>query len=160
MTIENRISKYIYRIAEALRSIAVLNDSSLRISASNTWENNGFSYVMTVSCVNTSSLNYMYKKMTDTEKKNLHIMLEPSIAHAEDSLVYSTTANSGMDDIEVDLATMEEPVDWIRSSDFSIYISWEAVLLYTANPEKMTFSALEFLKVDLQAMWLYTYCLY
>lgn len=58
MTIENRISKYIYRIAEALRSIAVLNDSSLRISASNTWENNGFSYVMTVSCVNTSSLNY------------------------------------------------------------------------------------------------------
>lgn len=160
LTIENRISKYIYRIAEALRSIAVLNGSSLRISASNTWENNGFSYVMTVSFVNTSSLNYMYKKMTDTEKKNLHIMLEPSIVHAEDSLVYSTTANSGMDDIEVDLATMEEPVDWIRSSDFSIYISWAAVLLYTANPEKMTFSALEFLEVDLQAMWLYTYCLY
>lgn len=160
LTIENRISKYIYRIAESLRSIAVLNGSSLRISASNTWENNGFSYVMTVSCVNTSSLNYMYKNMNDTEKKNLHIMLEPSIAHAEDSLVYSTTANSEMADIEVDLATMEEPFDWIRSSDFSIYISWAAVLLYTANPEKMTFSALEFLEVDLQAMWLYTYCLY
>lgn len=160
LTIGNRISKQLYRIAEALRLIAAINGSTLRISASDAWENNGFSYVMTVSCVNTPGSNYTYRRMTDSEKINLHIMLEPSIAHAEDSLVYSTTDSSEISMTEVDLETMEEPCDWIRSSDFSIYISWAAVLLYTANVEKMTFSALESLEVDLQAMWLYTYCLY
>ena len=87
-------------------------------------------------------------------------MLEPSIAHAEDSLIYSTAADSENSVEEIDLTELEEPHDWIRSSDYSVYISWAAVLLYTASSEKMSFSALEYLEVDLQAMWLYTYCLY
>lgn len=160
LTIGNKIAKQLYRIAESLRSIASANGTALRISASGKWENNGFSYVMTVSCVNTLSSNYIYKEMSDIEKKNLHIMLEPSIAHAEDSLIYSTTESFENSIVDIDISSMEEPVDWIRSPDFSIYISWAAVLLYTSNPDKMTFSALESLEVDLQAMWLYTYCSY
>lgn len=160
LTIKNEISKHLYQIAEKLRSIALANGKKLRVSASNKWENNGFSYVMTVSCVNVPGSNYVYNKMTDIEKINLHIMLEPSIAHAEDSLVYSTTTDIECSLFDVDLTTIEKPYDWIRSPDFSIYISWAAVLIYTSNPNKMTFSALEYLEVDLQAMWLYTYCLY
>lgn len=159
LTVANNIAKRLFRIARALRKIAAKSEK-LRISASDTWENNGFSYVMTVSCVHTPNSDYTYKTMTDAEKKNLHIMLEPSIAHAEDSLIYSTDAGGWDSPEELDLSEMEEPRDWIRSSDFSVYISWAAVLLYTASPEKMSFSALELLEVDLQAMWLYTYCLY
>ena len=159
LNIANSLSKQMLRIAGELRKIAAKSEK-LRISASDTWENNGFSYVMTVSCVHTPDSSYTYKSMTETEKKNLHIMLEPSIAHAEDSLIYSTAADSENSVEEIDLTELEEPHDWIRSSDYSVYISWAAVLLYTASSEKMSFSALEYLEVDLQAMWLYTYCLY
>lgn len=160
LTVGNKTAERLHRIAGALRAIASANGTALRISASDKWENHGFYYVMTVSCVNTPGSSYIYKEMTDIQKKNLHIMLEPSIAHFEDSLVYSTDADTDDSFFDVDLAAMEEPKDWIRSSDFAIYISWAAVLLYTSNSDKMTFSALESLEVDLQAMWLYTYCLY
>ncbi len=160
LTISNQLAKKMYKITEQIRLIAASGKNKLRISASKFWENNGFSYVMTVSCVSLSSGCCRYKKMNEHEKLNMHFLLEPSIVHAEDSLVYSTEYCDGINGVDIDLSTLEEPIDWIKSSDYSIYISWSAVLLYTTSSEKMTFSALEALEVDLQAMWLYTYCMY
>ena len=73
---------------------------------------------MKVSNVNLQELDFNYKEMTEKSKKNLHIMLEPSIVHTEDSLVYSTASDFENNSLEIDLSSLEEPTDWIKSSGF------------------------------------------
>ena len=116
---------------------------------------------MTVGFVDLKNGNNNYNEMTDEEKINLHIMLDPGIAHKEDSAIYSniTIADSG-NSLNVELSSLEAPTDWIRSPELSMYISWSAVLLYSSRREAMNSNIVEALEVDLQSMWLYTYCVY
>lgn len=161
LTISNEFSEILYDIAAKLRGLASKNGTTLRVSASAMWEHHGFSYVMSISTVYLQGELVPYARMSDEEKANLQIMLEPSIAHAEDSLSCSIDAKRDEISLEkLNLEALEEPIDWIRSSDFSIYISWAAVLLYASAKDTSSISVLESLEADLQAMWLYTYCLY
>lgn len=153
-------SSVIKKVMEIIRKAVCTNKKLMRRSASSEWESGGISYVMTVSFVCMNEQPVSYAEMSENAKRNLQIMLEPSIVHEEDSLVVSLDMTDDTKPYKIDLSNFEEPRNWIKSNDFGVYISWAAVIIYT---KELTISVQEFiecLEVDLQATWLYTYCLY
>lgn len=156
----NESSTTIRKIAHTLRNLASENANKLRSSANDKWENGGLSYVMTVSNVIKTDFNVVYDKMSDDEKLNLQIMLEPSIAHKEDSLIYSCYQEIDTETHNIDLSQMDTPKNLLFSDDNAIYISWAAVLLYSSKIDKKMQNIITALEVGLQAMWMNTYCLY
>ena len=159
----NGVSDTIKSIISELRALVKKKKTYVRPSANENWESNGLSYVMTVSyIIKKDKERKDYKKFTETDKKNLHIMLQPSLAHKED-----TMASAELDAQEIDfdpynfeVERVDEPKNWIRSEDCAVYISWAAVVIYLRNLIGKYMEIIECLEVDLQAMWLYTYCQY
>ena len=158
-----RASEQIKEIMSKLRSIAFSERKRIRPSASETWESNGLSYVMTVSYIlKKDKKRKDYEKFTIIDKKNLHIMLQPSIAHKEDTMAMADIEGQDVDfdPYNFEVEKIEEPRNWIRSEDCAIYISWAAVVVYLRDLLGKYMEIMEYLEVDLQAMWLFTYCQY
>jgi len=157
-----KYSSQLLRIINGIRIIVMNNHKVVRASARDDWENNGLSYVMTMSVIQNSKIvPYSYKEFEEIEKKNLAILLEPSIAHKEDSVMISLDSNDeSFDPYAFDINEIEDPKNWIKSKDCSIYISWAAVVAYVNCYNYKMLEFLEYLEVDLQAMWLYVYCKY
>lgn len=153
-------SKSIREIVNILRCFAAENSKALRISAQESWEYRGLSYVMTVSHVVNTDGNFVYEAMTEQEKLNLQIMLEPSIAHKEDSLIYSCYNEVDEEDCHVDLSQLDTPKNMLFSEKNAIYISWAAVLIYGSDIDQNLQNMVTALEIGLQAMWMNTYCLY
>lgn len=159
------ISEQIKNIISELRTTVYSKNYSkikrIRPSASETWESNGLSYVMTVSYIlKKDKQRKDYEKFTEIDKKNLHIMLRPSIAHKEDSIamVEFEEQDGDFDPYNFEVEKIDEPRNWIRSEDCAIYISWAAVVIYLRGLLGKYMEIVECLEVDLQAMWLFTYC--
>lgn len=161
---EHNHSKIILKILNDLRSIIAENKDvkNLRVSASKGWEFNGLSYVMTTSFINSQNLLEDYTNLDDLSRKNLHILLEPSIAHKEDSQLMSIAENDGYDAYDFDVnRELEIPQDYLTSTDCNLYISWAAVvMIYNSSNPDSYISLIKFLEIDLQAMWMYIYCMY
>lgn len=159
LTGENQYSGKLREIASSLRDLAANKNNQLRVSANDEWECGGFSYVFTISNIILKNGSFDYSRMSDSEKINLQVLLEPSIAHKEDSLVYSCyrRANKKLD--AIDLSKLNAPQNWLYDDCNAIYISWAAVLLYGHEPNIDLQNIMIALEVGLQAMWLYTYCL-
>lgn len=156
------VSIVLKEVIKDLRSI-VIKEKNIRPSASDTWEYKGLSYVMTVSYIIKKEKNKnSYSKFSELEKKNLHIMLQPSLAHKEDTMAMAEAEDSNKDfdpyNFEVD--QIKEPNNWMHTEDCAIYISWAAVVVYMQGLIDKYMEIVEYLEVDLQAMWLYTYCQY
>lgn len=155
-------SKVVKEVINDIRKI-VKKEKNIRTSASDKWEYQGLSYVMTVSYViKRNKSGNGYADFDEIEKKNLHIMLQPSLAHKEDTMVMSEMeeSNGGFDPYSFDVTHIDEPRNWLHTEDCSIYISWAAVVVYMKKKLDKYMEIIEFLEVDLQAMWLYTYCQY
>lgn len=159
---EHKYSHDLYSIAECLRKCVSSNHKELRITANSGWEHNGFSYVMTVSAIQLQGItSFDYSKLPDIEQKNLQIMLEPGIAHKEDSMLMDKDIISGdFDPYDTEIMFADIPVNWIRSNDMGLYISWAAVLIYSGLVDDNSARYIECMEVDLQAMWMYVYCMY
>lgn len=159
---EHKYSHALLSIAECLRKCVSSNHKELRITASSSWEHNGFSYVMTVSAIQLQGISsFDYSKLPDIEQKNLQIMLEPGIAHKEDSMLMDKDIISGdFDPYDTEIMFTDIPVNWIRSNDMGLYISWAAVLIYSGLVDDNSARYIECMEVDLQAMWMYVYCMY
>ena len=101
-----------------------------------------------------------YTEFTEIEKKDLQIMLQPSIAHKEDTMAMKEMdeLTDPFDPYNFAVDKIEAPKNWIKSEDCSIYISWAAVIVYLKKFNVKYMEILEYLEADLQAMWLYTYC--
>ncbi len=156
-----KYSKLLTGLAGFIRKQYRMTRKSARISASPDWENHGFSYVMTVSYVNTDLDGYDYTKLSDVEKHSLQILLRPSLAHEEDSeIIGLIDPTKQTDPYQIDLNTLTAPKDCWKSTSADIYISWAAVLVMQKEIGKGYIGMMNSLEVDLQAMWLYTYCLY
>lgn len=141
----------------------VKKEKNIRTSASDKWEYKGLSYVMTVSYVIKKDKNEnSYLDFNEIEKKNLHIMLQPSLAHKEDTMTMSEMeeSNKDFDPYSFDVTQIDKPRNWLHTEDCSIYISWAAVVVYMKGLLDKYMEIIESLEVDLQAMWLYTYCQY
>lgn len=161
------ISEKIAKIIEKLRFIAKTvykkDKKRIRNSANSNWECNGLSYVMTVSFIQNSLISsFEYEKFSDLEKKNLQILLQPSLAHQEDTMTLedNNEDEENFDPYNIQINKIENPVNWINSEDCGIYISWAAVIVYTHKFNEKYVELIDYLEVSLQAMWLYTYCQY
>ncbi len=157
------ISKTIRTTISDLRLIVRNNKFVVRPSASDDWECGGLSYVMTVSyIIKKDKERKDYDKFSDIDKKNLQIMLQPSLAHEEDTMALAEflTAETDFDPYNFDANQVDAPRNWIRSEDCAIYISWAAVVVYLHDLLGKYMEIIEYLEADLQAMWLYTYCQY
>ena len=87
-------------------------------------------------------------------------MLEPGIAHKEDTLLIDSSINTdSIDPYSLEI-TSKAPTNWMKSSDAGLYISWAAVLVYVNRIDDESLKYLEYMEVDLQAMWMYVYCMY
>ena len=69
-----------------IRTIAHSPGKPCRITASEAWEYRGLSYVMTVSCLHLEQKGFEWEQLEETVKKNLLVMLTPSLMNMEDSL--------------------------------------------------------------------------
>lgn len=156
------VSTILKEIIDDLRAI-VKKEKNIRPSACDTWEYKGLSYVMTVSyIIKNDKKRNSYSSFNEIEKKNLHIMLQPSLAHKEDTMAMAETKgkNKDFDPYNFEVMHIDEPKNWIHTEDCSIYISWAAVVVYMQGLLDKYMEIVEYLEVDLQAMWLYTYCQY
>lgn len=153
----NKILSVIQMLRECIRT----NHKIIRITADENWENHGLSYVMTVSAIQISSLaKFGYQDLSEIEKRNLMIMLEPGIAHQEDTLLFDSGISAEcIDPYSIEI-TNHHPTNWLKSNDAGLYISWAAVVIYANHIADESIKYLEYLEVDLQAMWMYVYCMY
>lgn len=159
---QHRFSPILRGLIEGIRRVVRKSGKKARVrkTANEQWENQGISYVMTVSFIQSENFESNYSEMPEIEKRNLHILLEPSIAHAEDSLVVSIGPHKpDSDPYSFDMEQVEPQKNLIKSKGSGLYISWAAVVAYIGEGENDYLNLLESLEVDLQAMWLYTYCL-
>lgn len=157
------ISPVVLEVVKNLKKIVKNRCSQIRETASDTWEYNGMSYVMTVSYIMCEDKTLKeYNQLSDLEKKELQIMLEPSIANKEDTMLLSEEdlTDEKFDAYSFEIEKMPEPKNWIQSKDCNIYISWSAVIVYLNNDSFKYKHMIDALEVDLQSMWLYTYCKY
>lgn len=156
------VSKILKEVIACIRTI-VKREKKLRPSATDTWEYEGLSYVMTISYIIKKNGNRNeYATFNDVEKKNLLIMLQPSLAHKEDTMAMATKKekNDNFDPYNFEVNEIDTPKNWMHTEDCSIYISWAAVVVYMQGVLDKYIEIIECLEVDLQAMWLYTYCQY
>lgn len=154
------VSIVIRNVINNLRKI-VKNEKNIRLSANDTWEYNGLSYVMTVSYIITRDKEKKYSAFTEIDKKNLQIMLQPSLAHKEDTMaMLDTEGNMNFNPYNFEVTELDEPRNWVHIEGCSVYISWAAVVVYLQDSLDKYMEIVECLEVDLQAMWLYTYCQY
>lgn len=157
----HKYSEKIFEIIAWMRDCVKINHKTVRATADENWESHGLSYVMTVSSVQLPNLkSFNYSELSDTEKKNLLILLEPGIAHQEDTLLFDSDVKSEKIDPYGVKISHQEPTNWMRSNDAGLYISWAAVVIYSELIDDNATKYLEYMEVDLQAMWMYVYCMY
>lgn len=156
------ISGVVGRIINDLRELLKNKKTPLRLSASSNWEYGGLSYVMTVSyIIKHERPGCDYKELSEMQQKNLQIMLQPSLAHKEDTMALSEAeVSADFNPYNFDVLKLPNPTNWIKSEDCSIYISWAAVVVCIKEYAGKYVDLIECMEVDLQAMWLYTYCQY
>lgn len=160
---KHKYSGVIFSIVNWLRRIVFSNHKRLRITANETWEYNGLSYIMTVSVIQlTDTVRFNYQDLSSIEQRNLLIMLEPGIVHQEDSLLIDARdSNAVYDPYSTEDSTEQQTlVNWIRSNNMGLYISWAAVIIYANKINDNSIRYIEYMEADLQAMWMYIYCMY
>lgn len=154
-------SPLIKKFTSLFRTYYIKHHSIVRKSASAQWENNGLSYVMTVSYINTGNDKNNYSDLSDIGKHSLQIMLTPSLAHEEDSeIIKLLDIDKVNDPYDIDLDTLTEPQNMWASTNADIYISWASVIVIQNEIQPGYIGLINSLEVSLQAMWFYTYCLY
>lgn len=158
----HKYSALLYSVMNWLRKSVALNHKKTRMTSNETWEHNGPSYVMTVSAVQINdTLRFGFQDLSNIEQRNLLIMLEPGIVHQEDSLLMDSLNNEIVfDPYSLEDFNEQKPVNWMRSSDMGLYISWAAVVIYTKELDDNSAKYIEYMEADLQAMWMYVYCMY
>ena len=158
---KHKYSEKLHSIIKLLREGVKSTHRDIRPTANEEWESNGLSYVMTVSFVQLPKQhNFNYNYLNDVDKRNLLIMLEPGLAHQEDTLLLEEREHSEVVDLyEMDIS-QKSPTNWMKANDYGLYISWAAVVLYSNLIDDISVRYLEYMEADLQAMWMYVYCMY
>ena len=154
---KHKFSSQIKTLIEQIRGS--VDKCHRRVSGNDTWENGGISYVMTTSIIVQPDLAPKYQEMPDVWKKNILMMLEPSLAHEEDSLITHISRDGDFDAYDFSLEDFQSPVSRIKSKDCAIYTSWAAVLVLLKDESRSYIDFVKCLEIDLQSMWMYLYCL-
>lgn len=137
------------------------NHKNPRISANRTWENNGLSYVMTVSFVNSCRKKQEYNNLSSNEKHSLLFLLQPSLAQKEDSSIINIIDDeNSFNPYDIDISKIDAPEDYWVGDRAEVYASWASVIVVQNTIKQNYVEFIKSLEINLQSMWLYTYCLY
>lgn len=161
----HKYSKIIREAINTCRQIVKTNTKSLkklRISADETFQNGGLSYVMTLSMFKIDAANFgmSYEQYPNWLKKNIFALLNPAALYLEDSNSFSSQLDHKVD-VKAVLNSIEPEsnlVDYERHRHIATYMSWAAVIVVGSITEydMEEYVALE---VQLQSDWYYIYCL-
>ncbi len=128
-----------------------------RISANEEWQSKGISYVMTASFL--EKQNFKIDENSRDDLKTLKILLEPSLAGEEDSLV-SPFEKDKDNPYKEDLVHIEIPCNFDNKRVKGLYISWAALIVINDKITDEYINFIDSLEVDLQSLWMYIYCEY
>lgn len=135
-------------------------DQSIRKSASVEFENQGLSYVMTLSLFDTPCGTAGFKNYPDWLRSNLYALLDPSLVYLEDSSKFETATDTGfnVERILREISFDVSPTDYERHRHIGTYMSWAAVVVVgqLQDTDKDEYTALE---VQLQSDWFHVYCI-
>lgn len=158
---EHRDSAIIMEVVTDLRRIVheyyeerMMKDK-IRISGNSDFENQGMSYVFTLSLFYIQNWNKRWDLMDDSLKRSILALLDPAILHLEDS------ADLGHKSRSRDLSNMDlsiPPKDYENRVNISTYMSWSSVLVFGDISEE-DHSDYVSMEIDIQSKWYYTYCI-
>lgn len=159
-------SHQIDELIKELRYIVISNNKknqTLRISSSESFENKGMSYVMTLSLFDLSKEllpTHGYKNYPRWLKTNICAMLDPALLYLEDSSKFESANDVEFDIKRIlsELEVEEELRDYEKHRHVDTYMSWAAVLVIgdLQHTDIEEYTALE---VQLQCDWYYVYCM-
>lgn len=135
----------------------------LRESSEATFENNGLSYVMTLSLLDVGFQNFIasgFDKFPNWVKSNLLALLDPAYLYLEDSSKFESANDVDLDleKILKELEVTDPPRDYERHRHIRVFMSWAAVLAI-GHLQPTDFEEYSALEVQLQSDWFYIYCL-
>lgn len=108
-------------------------------------------YTMTITFILNDMDSRTYTEMDDDEKRNLQIILEPSIAHEEDSSMHLLEFDN-TDPYDFDLSRLSPPVDLLKSNAASIFATWAAVVVVIPNSTCNNLYGLDGLMIGLEVL--------
>lgn len=156
------IKDLIDRLREIVRK-NTKSKESIRKSANADFENEGLSYVMTLSLFDFGEEAKFWKGFKYYPlwlKNNVYALLDPSLVYLEDSSKFVA-----VNEIEFDVATIlneleieEEPKDYEKHRHLNAYMSWAAVILL-GHIQSADLEEYVGLEVQLQSDWFYVYCM-
>lgn len=148
-----------------LRNIILSNTkkgTEIRKSADESFENQGLSYIMTLSFFDVKKEiieNHNYKNYPMWLKRNIYALLDPCLLYLEDSNKFKeeiniVNTNTLLDEVELDY----EVLDYERHKNINAFMSWAAVIVIgeLRETERIDYTMLE---VQLQSDWFFVYCL-
>lgn len=147
------------------------SDAPVRVTALPSWNPNhlsdvrsGLLYVLTFYLCDVEELRGCWRGVRDgLGFKNLMILLQPSLAHEEDSSFSRLEPSYTEDEIYQleDFKMMTSPKDWSKLADLHVFMSWATVLVIAerSSTNLEAIELIEAMEANLQAMWMYTYCL-
>lgn len=150
----HRYSDIIKLVMECFRNI--YNEKRRRFSSYNNWEHSGLSYVMTSTFIEKEG-SFLYEDMNDLDKKSIQILLMPSLASQEDSIIFNEFFKEYSSINNIDLSKLD--IIHSLNNKLGIYVSWAAVILVQNKIYENDFVLINGLEVNLQAMWMYIYSL-
>lgn len=158
---EHPLSEDIRRFIEALREIVHSSAEKIRLSGYNTFENQGMSYVMTLSFFHMPDMCVIFDKdkLPRSVKQNLSAILDPSILFLEDSAIYNN--DSGTELKKRILSNLDDDLsypDYEKRKHICAFMSWSSVIVL-GNISEMDYLDYVSLEINLQNSWYYVYCL-
>lgn len=162
---EHSESTSIKKALELLWSTIQENKSKekLRESANGSFENQGLSYVMTLSMFDVPADvcgTFSFKGYPNWLRNNIYALLEPSVLYLEDSHKFEPSGDYRIytKNILNDINFEEEPKDYEKHRNLDTYMSWAAVVT-VGQIQETDIEEYTALEVQLQSDWYYIYCL-
>ena len=157
-------SELIDSIVRKLKKIVISNSEKkqkLRVSSALDFENQGLSYVMTLSVFDVAknfSIGSGFKNYPYWLQKNIMALLEPAVIYLEDSSKFSSADKMDFDIRKIlsEIEIEEPPVDYERHKNIDTYMSWAAVVVI-GNIVESDIEDYLTLEVQLQSDWFYVY---
>lgn len=162
---EHKQSETLKLFVRELRSIITRNTKKtvLRKSGSEDFENNGMSYVMTLSLFDVGKdvlATNQFDGYPAWLKRNICALLDPALLFLEDSskLGYSLSESTNLKELLDDIDTSVTIHDYEKHRNINTYMSWAAVIAIgqLTDNDIHEYIALE---MQLQSDWYYTYCI-
>jgi hypothetical protein len=156
-------SKCMKKVIKLLKDFVLKNNENIRLTARDSFEHEGLSYVMTIvflKCIGGRKQVFNWNTTPNWLKRNIAVLLNPSIIFKEDSINFSNelSINVKFEDIIDNIDIESEYRDYENRFNLSTYASWASVLSI-GSMNKCDIEDYTMLEIKIQQKWFYIYCL-